>query len=247
MPQAAKPLKRNKKKRRLSSFLALPREIRDEIYYYALDWPNLDNVFKKLEQQEKRAGEEHQKLHNKQPRCRIPRPHPQLLTPSLLLVSRQLYTEAIDVLRQKPLVIPGPPPRCYATGVDLGITEVVGEETLQSAPYVTLEIDFLYWSWDRVLETLLDVWNVKQSLKMLVVRVSKKPIAGHVALDLPPESQKYHFGPRRHGYVHATILSRLLHLSYDVPLMMERLGGELFDYRMVNDYPHGGGGPYHSL
>ncbi|KAF2808098.1 uncharacterized protein BDZ99DRAFT_522691 [Mytilinidion resinicola] len=247
MPQAAKPHNRNRKKKRLSRFLALPREIRDEIYYYALDWPNLNNVFKALEEQEKKTEEEHDKLHKSQPRCRIPRPHPQLQTPGLLLVNRQLYTEAIDVLRQKPLIIPGPPPRCYATGFDYGITEVVGEETLQHAPHLTLEIDFLYWPWDHVLETLLDVWSVKQSLKMLVVRVSKKLIAGHVALDLPPESPKYQFSPSRHGYVHATTLSRLLHLSYDVPITMERLEGELFDYRMVNDYTHGVVGPYHSL
>jgi hypothetical protein len=262
----AKPRRKNKKKQRISPLLALPREIRDDIFYYALDWPNLNNTFKMLEGREAMLEEEHRKLHPKQPRCRLPKPRMQFQTPGILLANQQIYAEAIDVLRQKPLIIPGPPPLCYATGREYDITDVVGEETLQNAPYVTLEIDFLYWSWDHVVDSLLELWSVKQSLRMLFVKVSRKPIAGHVALDLPLDSSKYRFSPGRHGFIHTTILSRvgcrmsiasqllcsliysqLLHLSYEVPITVEGCEGELFDYRMVKGYGNGRYHPFHSM
>ena len=85
------------------SFLDLPREIRDMVYGYTCDW---NDAFSKY----RRQVRVHESLLIQHPdRYRgtyIPLPKPdQLSTPSVLLLNRQITSEAYQVLEKIPLVL----------------------------------------------------------------------------------------------------------------------------------------------
>lgn len=93
------------------------------------------------------------------------------MTPTILLLNRQITTEAQDSLRQKTLINNAPPPLCQALGKAMDITEFVGKTTLQKAYHVLLDMDLEHQDLIATIETLLDVWCFDNSIESIRVRV----------------------------------------------------------------------------
>lgn len=154
----------------VSPFLALPAEIRNQIYDYALDWPDMTKLFAKTKEECKAM--EHLWSASGRPRLCFFKPRVKtVITPTILLLNRQINNEAADFLCPKSLVLKSPPPYSAQLGRTLDITEFIGKHTLQKAGYVVLEMDLVSHPWLRTVETLLDVWGQKNSLRSLRVRV----------------------------------------------------------------------------
>jgi hypothetical protein len=90
-------------------------------------------------------------------------------TPSLLLLNRQITSEALEVLYRKPLILDTTPPYTPQFGQPMGIPEIVSETTLQNLRFVVLRMDLdqrqsaRYWF--KIIEMLLDIWYVKNNLE----------------------------------------------------------------------------------
>lgn len=67
---------------------------------------------------------------------------PRLVTPSVLLLSRQIYFEAQELLGSKCLTIDCPPPKDIMSSKDPDITDFISELTIQKVQHVTLIMDF---------------------------------------------------------------------------------------------------------
>jgi hypothetical protein len=156
-----------------SPFLALPLEIRNEIYDYALDWPDLSGSSEHT-QSGKRL---HKKGITKAPASwLVPIPAQQMTTPSILLVNRQLTVEALAVLHNKPLVISKPPPYPPQLRAAVDITAFISETALQQVPRIVLQMDLRYIpdqpadharAWLKTVETL---WCIRNPLGRFEVR-----------------------------------------------------------------------------
>ena len=148
-----------------SPFLRLPAELRMRIYDYALDWPDMQLSFARVQKQ--CTTLEQLWVTCQRPRCVFLRPRiATATTPTVLLLNRQIYQEAITVLRDKPLVLISPPPRSSQLGRVLDITDFIGEATLQNVAYVVLKMN-VEMDWLKTFERLLDVWCKKNRLKSL--------------------------------------------------------------------------------
>ncbi|KAI6795145.1 hypothetical protein KC361_g5169 [Hortaea werneckii] len=77
-----------------TSFLNLPRELRDLVYDAALDWSDISS---KLKNSLDACADKHYDVK-----------YPQRSTPTVLLLNRQITSEALTVLHNKPLVIDCP-------------------------------------------------------------------------------------------------------------------------------------------
>lgn len=151
-----------------SPFLRLPAELRMRIYDYALDWPDMQQPFARVQKQ--CTTLEQLWVTCQRPRCVFLRPRIETVTtPTILLLNRQIYYEAITVLHDKPLVLMSPPPHSSQLGRVLDITEFIGEATLQNVAHVVLKMNFGVDSWLETIERLLDVWCKKNRLKSLRV------------------------------------------------------------------------------
>lgn len=159
-----------------SPFLALPLELRNKIYDYTLGWPDLSESFKKVPFEE---GSYENGISKSPPLCVIPIPFlEEMTTPSALLVSRQVASEALAVLHKKPLVLSNTPPYLPQLARPIDITEFISETTLQQVPQVVLQMDLSYSpgrpdgarAWLKTVEILLDVWCIQNSLERLEVR-----------------------------------------------------------------------------
>lgn len=96
------------------------------------------------------------------------------MTPTVLLLNRQITAEALPVLRAKTLVLDTPPPCTPSLARPMDITEFIGETTLQHVRRVLLRMDLTmeaHW-WAKTVETLLDVWCVKNSLVQVTVDIT---------------------------------------------------------------------------
>lgn len=151
-----------------SPFLRLPAELRMSIYDYALDWPDMQLSFARVQKQ--CTTLEQLWVTCQRPRCVFLRPRiATVTTPTILLLNRQIYHEAITVLHDKPLVLISPPPHSSQLGRVLDITEFIGEATLQNVAHVVLKMNLEMDSWLKTIERLLDVWCRKNRLKSLHV------------------------------------------------------------------------------
>ena len=66
-----------------------------------------------------------------------------MTTPSLLLVSRQVSSETLEILYKKPLVLSQTPPCLPQLAKPMGITDFTSETTLQLVRKVVFEMDLI--------------------------------------------------------------------------------------------------------
>lgn len=110
---------------------------------------------------------------SREPRCTFPSLHAGRLTaPTVLLLNRQIRSEALPVLHAKTLTLHEPPPHTPTTGKTMDITEFISEETLQSVQRVVLRMDLIRESWGKTVDTLLDVWCIKNNLEEVLVDIT---------------------------------------------------------------------------
>lgn len=161
------------------SFLALPYEIRLEIYTLALDYPDLKPVFEKFESQYiKEQQEQHEET--KLPICALPTPHVPLqlkTTPGILLCNRQIYWEARQVMHNKTLTLRRSPPHTVTLGGPMDITEFISEDTLHQVRRLELFMKLCdgphgdISGWCKMMEVLLDVWSAETHLEEISVNL----------------------------------------------------------------------------
>jgi hypothetical protein len=164
----------------MSPLLALPPEVRNCIYDAALGWPDLSNLAKAVLSQ---PGATIDQARSEQPLCTIPIPHCCRSTPSLLLLNRQITSEALEVLYRKALVLDSTPPFLQQLARPIDITQFISESTLQNLRFVVLKMDLDQRLSGAVsargllktIEMLLDIWLVKNNLEQVHVQVQYTP------------------------------------------------------------------------
>ncbi|RDW69593.1 hypothetical protein BP6252_08613 [Coleophoma cylindrospora] len=157
-----------------SAFLTLlPPELRNLVYDYALDWPQLSTLLMHVRR------DEHPKISpaQKGPLPALPATCSSSLTiletPTILLLNRQITQEALRVLRQKPLILDSSLP-----SAGMCITEYIGPTTLQHVRLMVLDIALSQsnaTAWLRMVEVLLDLLRATNSLTRLVVKATYNP------------------------------------------------------------------------
>ena len=156
-----------------SPFLALPFEIRNSIYHHAVDWPDLSVPFQKMKANCLDTFEVLKTT--KDPKCTFEQPGSlPFNTPTILLLNRQITSEALWVLHKKTLTIASPPPSPLQLAKPMDITEFIGEAVLLKVRHVKLVLDFKEYAsrdWVKMVENLLDVWCQENSLESLQVQV----------------------------------------------------------------------------
>lgn len=155
-----------------SPFLNLPGEIRNHIYDYVLETPDMALLF--TTHLRKWRKMENLWTHSPRPSVCFFRPQVEsFVTPAILLLNRQINVEAASFLRSKPFVIDSPPPHCAELGRDFTITEFISVATLKKFTHVVLEMDLLLQYWNDTLDTLFNVWAEENDLKLLHIRVKQ--------------------------------------------------------------------------
>jgi hypothetical protein len=171
--------------------LELPRELRDCIWAYCLDYPDMSIV---LEQNMDKARASFasrfgpdipvERIEELLPWSTIVQPQPlPMITPSILLLNHQIYSEAVEILRKRVLYLKTPVPANFRRDVrDGSITDFIGEDTLQSIQLVSLTISFQTLkssnAWYRTVNQLSDIWRNKnrvQSLHVIVEPIHTVP------------------------------------------------------------------------
>lgn len=182
----------------VSPFLKLPGEIRNLIYDYLLEPPDLKRLFaihlRKWQKMEDLWTQSHRPSV-----CFFSPRVDALVTPAILLLNRQISLEAVSFLRAKPLVISSPPPRSAQLGRDSWITEFISEPTLRKLHHVVLEMDLSLHSWFDTIETLFEVWGPDNKLKSLHVRLKWTHHLGLVTTTRV--ASPHHVMPRIHSMV----------------------------------------------
>ena len=132
-------------------FFDLPGEIRNMIYGYAANTSDVST-----------------KLHNHM--CswldrRLPMPdYPKKTTPTILLLNKRITSEALHVIRSKPLSINFSLYHELAKQPQVPfITGFVSEESLQQIEHLNLRLE--KWEWVYSIESLVEALNVKHNLK----------------------------------------------------------------------------------
>ena len=158
-----------------SSILALPLEIRNAVYFHAISWPDLSTLFQKAHAEYLDTYEAY--ITTRVPKCTISRDRStKLVTPTVLLLNRQITSEALVVLQKKILTIPSPPPCPFQLAQPTDITEFIGEGVLKNVRLVTLRLNFKDHAprdWMKTVENLLDVWCQENNLQSLHICVEK--------------------------------------------------------------------------
>ena len=186
-------------------FLALPLELRNEIYKYALDWPRFES-FKRTQLEDVSYRKA---ISASAPLCMVPIPLvDKMTTPSILLVSRQVTSEALAILYKRPLVLSQTPPYLPQLAKPMDITDFISETTLQLVGRVVFKMDLNYThdhqdisrAWLKTVETLLDIWCVRNNLEGVEVRGRYVP---------PSRALKWTFGKVCHHRNVMSLLSRV--------------------------------------
>jgi hypothetical protein len=107
-----KKQKSSSKNRCIFPFLALPRELRDMIYEYTID---LSGIIKNVKDEGQGYHDGMQFINSKKEQhkmvqlmMRLQDRHGQMDTPTVLLVNRQIYEEALDVLHKRSIIFDAP-------------------------------------------------------------------------------------------------------------------------------------------
>jgi hypothetical protein len=164
--------------------LQIPRELRDLIWDYCLDYPDMSIV---LEQNMDKARASFasrfghdipvESIEELLPWSTIVQPQPlPMVTPATLLLNRQIYSEAVEILRKRVLHLGTPVPANFRRDVrDVSITDFIGEETLQSLQLVSVKLSFQTLkssnAWYRTINQLSDIWRSRNRLQSLLVVV----------------------------------------------------------------------------
>ncbi|KAJ5764168.1 hypothetical protein N7533_002849 [Penicillium manginii] len=148
----------------MPSFLDLPPEIRLIIYAYSL---NPNEYVCGYRQIELLAAAEMDRARG--PVCAYPRPYIERHTPTILLINRQITTEALEVLYKIPLNLYETPPT-YFVMRNMDITEFISEHLLQKIHHGILRMDHAQ---KFHILTLLDIWGQSNNLQSLHVYCSK--------------------------------------------------------------------------
>lgn len=150
------------------SFLDLPPEIRLQIYPLLLDPSQYRSGYKHIKHLTGQAhsfNDHHQFL--KTPSATLPRFYVTRYTPSILLLNRQITTEALPVLYNTELTLQGTP-LTYFVFRQMDIAEFISETLLQRMRYVVLRLG----SPEKFFVlTLLDIWGRRNDLRRLVVYI----------------------------------------------------------------------------
>jgi hypothetical protein len=150
------------------SLLALPPELREEIYKYSIKWPNLSQSFNDLQ----RGFLERERCEGGK-RTLLSTSHLKMETPAMLLVNRQITAEGLVFLRKQPFLLTSPCSNGYH------ISDFLSRSTLQSLRVVSLTMDLEFCKsdaprdangWLTTIETLIDIWRERNSLEKLEVR-----------------------------------------------------------------------------
>ncbi|CEJ54296.1 hypothetical protein PMG11_00615 [Penicillium brasilianum] len=150
------------------SFLELPGEIRLIIYAYLLHPNDYLSGYRQIETMITAHTDR-----SRGPSCADPRYYVERYTPSILLLNKQITSEALDVLHRIPLNLEGTP-GTYLAMRQMDITEFISEELLQNIHYAILRLDFAH---KHFVLPLLDIWGQRNNLKRLdVYRPRTTPI-----------------------------------------------------------------------
>jgi hypothetical protein len=150
------------------SFLDLPVEIRVLIYEYLLNPNDYLSGYRQIETMITAHTDR-----SRGPSCADPRLYVERYTPSILLLNKQITSEALYVLYRIPLSLEGTP-RTYLAMRQMDITEFISEELLQNIHYGILRLDTPH---KHFVLPLLDIWEQRNNLKRLdVFRPMTTPI-----------------------------------------------------------------------
>lgn len=157
-------------------FLKLPYHLRHDIYTLALDYPDLNPVFARIECETEEDEEEHEKT--KLPKCVLPTPHvPEGLktTPGIMLCCKQTAWEAREAMNFKTFTLRRPPTYTTTLGRPMDITEFISEDTLKGMRRVNFVMNLYKYStpWLKTVETLLDVWSIETHLRRIEITIKQ--------------------------------------------------------------------------
>ncbi|KAH9904138.1 hypothetical protein F4778DRAFT_780819 [Xylariomycetidae sp. FL2044] len=158
------------------SFLkSFPAEIRNMIYTYAVDFPDVRTLSKALDKQICRPGSTPFTLCED---CYVPHWKIELHTPTILLLCKQITREAITVLRLSSFVFDRMPPWLMGHSLPLPITDLITRKTLQNLRFAEIRLSLADGRgvnsgslWVQVLKPLFQAWSEKHSLVRLKVMI----------------------------------------------------------------------------
>lgn len=147
-------------------FLDLPPEIRLQIYALLLDPNQYKSGYKHITHLTREAyNSSTDPLRT--PMVTLPRFYVTRYTPSILLLNRQITSEALPVLYNTDLTLEGTP-GTYFVFRQMDIAEFICETLLQRMRYVALRLE---WPEKFFILTLLDIWGRQNDLRRLVVYI----------------------------------------------------------------------------
>ncbi|GAB1742227.1 hypothetical protein NU219Hw_g7784t1 [Hortaea werneckii] len=128
-----------------TSFFDLPRELRDLVYEGALDWSEISS---KLKTSLDACIDKHYDVK-----------YPQRSTPTVLLLNRQITSEALPVLHNKPLVIDCPAEHHLLKERQVpNVMRFITRPTLQNVRHLVLNLQA--WEWIHGLKYLLPTFEI---------------------------------------------------------------------------------------
>ncbi|KAK3708543.1 hypothetical protein LTR37_011438 [Vermiconidia calcicola] len=135
-----------------TSFMNLPRELRDQIYKECTDYSDISIQLART-------------MREWTNRQQSP-PYPSKTTPTVLLLNKQISREATNILNRKPLKIiyPGDVNINKATEVP-NLLRFISCNTLQKVQHLSIKIES--WEWIYSLDRVLPIFAAKNELKSL--------------------------------------------------------------------------------
>lgn len=174
------------------SFLDLPAELRNKIYSYAADW---NDINAKMDEYCTRI-EDLKGQTSPPPNPRMPLPPalwtselPELTTPTILLLNRQIYGEAMAVVEKKHLIIWCPPPSYMrkCEGCETGLEYFITRSSLAKIGKIEFQIsdeevaEHGYRGWNAFLAVGLWEWGVNCPLAIR----RPEPFVPRISLGVP--------------------------------------------------------------
>jgi hypothetical protein len=164
--------------------LDLPRELRDQIYNFCLDYPNIRYLLGEYLEKTRDALSSRFRTEVSADNIdrllewtsiAVPR-RPPLSCPAVLLLNRQISDEAQLILQAKWLLIDVPIASNFRRDVrGLLVTDFVGDRALTRVRYARLVLSFEDLreanNWYRTINQLWNVWNRRNALRCLKINV----------------------------------------------------------------------------
>ncbi|KAL3475969.1 hypothetical protein BJX99DRAFT_228677 [Aspergillus californicus] len=170
----------------MPSFMDLPPEIRLQIYPHLLDPSSYISSYKQINRLTNEARDNAEKSRTidrpsyQIPDVTLPRFHVTRYTPSILLVNRQITSEALPILYKKELKLQGTP-WTYFVFRQMDIAEFISETLLQRVQSVVLRLE----SPNKLfILSLLDIWGRENALRKLVLYLpTTTAIQGQISME----------------------------------------------------------------